>query len=245
MIRILLSLLFLSLLTFSATAQLNNEIELLSTEEIWNEGSILLSDNREVKGPIKFDFRTGIVAYHDGEESHAYGPRSVIGFEFYDEAIKKQRIFYSMEYESDDKSDPSGLFFFEIIRDYGSFAIVSRVTQIKRVEKKQYGVGVNGLAIGVGPTEEFQQIESILIMDNKGTMKLYFKTILKEDGLVNVSTGEDVKQKGKMVDFDLLSEYITVPEWNALLKYADSNKLEFKRKEDFLQILDYYDSIRE
>jgi hypothetical protein len=58
-----------------------------------------------------------------------------------------------------------------------------------------------------------------------------------------LATG-DVKTKNKMVDDDLLIEFVTEPIYEKLKTFAKQNNLTFKRKEDFLKILDHYDSIR-
>jgi hypothetical protein len=46
-----------------------------------------------------------------------------------------------------------------------------------------------------------------------------------------------------MIDGDLLEEFIPVPHYKKLTQYADDNNLKFKKKNEFLKILDYYDSL--
>jgi hypothetical protein len=47
-----------------------------------------------------------------------------------------------------------------------------------------------------------------------------------------------------MFDEDLLAEYVTGPVYDDLQRYAKENNLKFKRKEDFMKIVAYYDSLR-
>jgi hypothetical protein len=47
-----------------------------------------------------------------------------------------------------------------------------------------------------------------------------------------------------MIDESLLAKYFSQPVADELKKYAKNNKLKFKRKADFMRILEYYDEIR-
>ena len=74
-------------------------------------------------------------------------------------------------------------------------------------------------------------------MDTKGTIKPYLKIIATEvDGVFyNIS-----KTKNKMIDDDLLEEFVGPNNNKKLVSYAKENKLSFKRKSDLIKILGYY-----
>lgn len=242
--QLIISLLLLSF-TISVVGQNFEEIELLNVKENWFDGSILLSSGKEFKGPIKYDASIGLVAYHDGTESHAYRPRSVVGFEFFDEKDKTQRVFYSMEYEEEGISQ---YYFFEVLKDFKEFAVLSSVSRVNVVIRDD-PYRLNNYTYGTGtPTYSkkttFEQAETIFFMDAKGEITPYFKVILKEDGWVNLSSGEDIKQKGEMVNKDLILKFISKDDWATIQKYMDENKLKMTRKTDFIQIVNYYASIR-
>ena len=68
---------------------------------------------------------------------------------------------------------------------------------------------------------------------------------IKEDGVHNLISAKDRKTKGKIIDEDLLAEYVTTQIYDQLQAYANRNKLKFKRKEDLLKIIDYYSQLSE
>jgi hypothetical protein len=51
--------------------------ELLSNIKEWLEGSILLTDNSEISGMVKYNDREGMLSYYDGENTRVFGPLSV------------------------------------------------------------------------------------------------------------------------------------------------------------------------
>jgi hypothetical protein len=55
-----------------------------SPEEIlpWSEGNILLADETELKGDVRYDDRNGVLSFRDGDDSQALTERRVIMFEF-------------------------------------------------------------------------------------------------------------------------------------------------------------------
>jgi hypothetical protein len=80
-------------------------------------------------------------------------------------------------------------------------------------------------------------------MKETGEIKPYFKVKQSEDGYKSLFTGNDTKTKNKMIDRDLLEEFISVSDYEKLIRYAKDNNLNFKIKNDFLKILSYYDEI--
>jgi len=90
----------------------------------WGEGSIMLNDGTEKKGLIKYnDKEGGLVSYDQGAESHSYTARSILGFEFFDERLNRQRVFYTLEYE-DDQTVGKRPMFFEVLKDLKTFAVI-------------------------------------------------------------------------------------------------------------------------
>jgi hypothetical protein len=50
------------------------KMELLNDRGGWSEGSILLADNTELNGMIKYNDREGILSYNNGDNTRAFGP---------------------------------------------------------------------------------------------------------------------------------------------------------------------------
>jgi hypothetical protein len=220
-----------------------NDPNLTADNFEWCEGSIMLNDGTELKGLVKYNSRNGILSYEDGQESKVFTPLRVAGFEFFDERFQKQRIFYTFKYE-DSETNVERPLFFEFLKDYKNFAVLSKLDRIDIGEKSYTtrGLGPNGTYSGYSINRtEISQSETIYLMKNTGEIKPYFKVTVIEDGARDLFTQKDAKTMNKMIDRDLLEEYMDPSEYQKLVAYAKTHNLSFKRKDDFLNILCYYE----
>lgn len=235
----ILSIIVAFLLVRSVAAQKppDETFGMLRESQGWNEGSIMLLEGTELNGLVRYNDKEGFLSYQDGENKRVFTSKSVTGFEFFDAALQQQRVFYTFAYE-DSKGIKRPLFF-ELIREYKSFAILSRADPIEI-----YKGSTNYDYYGTTRVAEVSQVETIFIMDANGTLKPYIEVTTTENGLRSFFTGKDRKTKSKVVEEDLLSEYVTQPVYEQLKKYAEENDLGFKRKDDFIKILKYYDTIQ-
>jgi hypothetical protein len=254
-----ISILLLSTLAFSSIAQKKkkenaNDAKLLSDHAEWSEGSILLSDGDELKGLVKYNDRNGILSFQDGGDARVFTPLRVSAFEFFDERLQKQRVFYTLTYEDVETSMDRPLFF-EVLKEYKDFAILSRANRIDVTQKADFspwdsysqGAGSYNNSM-IGPNSNVKlvvsQSEIIYIMKSTGEINPYFMIVNEEDGQKSfIYTGKDTKTKNKMLDRDLLEEFVPPERYEKLKDYARENKLSFKKKDDFLKILGYYDQL--
>ena len=208
----------------------------------WCKGSILLNDGTELKGSMKYNDKIGVLTFQEGSDSRALTPRAVSGFEFWNDITQKQRVFYTFPYE-----DPQAGFekpqFFEVMKEFKSFAVLSKVDPVVAERKDITVPGTPDPATGNlgasrygGTYSEMSQTETIFIMDIKGNIKPYVKIIDKEDSHLFYDAS---KTKNKMLDEDLLEDH-TGNLYSKLQVYAKENKLMFNRKPDLVQILNYY-----
>ena len=212
----------------------------------WNDGSIMTNDGSEVKGLLKYNDKNGLLSYQNGSDTRTFTSRSVVGFEFFDERMRKQRIFYSFPYE-DSQNNIKRPLFFEVIQEFESFAVLSKVDPLEIDHKAVsspagFDPYTNTIARGQnwGTTTEISQTETIYLMDTKANIKPYVQIIEKEvDGVFyDIS-----KTKNKMIDDDLLEEFVGTNNNKKLVSYAKENKLSFKRKSDLIKILGYYSEL--
>ena len=208
---------------------------LLENSIQWTEGSIMLNDGTELKGVLKYNDNIGILSYENGDNSRSFTAKNVVGFEFFDDAQQKQRVFYSLPFQ-DPVTGTDKNYFFEALREYNSFALLSRIQPMvvkQRVNSSPYmGVGVNTMIVAT----ELSQLETIYIMSPNGEIKAYLEIVEKEvDGWLS----DTHKTKNKVVDKDLLKQY-TGKYHESLEAFAHDNKLSFKRKTDLLKIMDHY-----
>ena len=234
-----LSLMCVSLLCFS------QEAGLLTNKQEWYDGSILLSDGTELKGLVKYNDDNGILSYHDGSNTKAFSQRSVLGFEFFDESVQRQRVFYTIPYE-DSQTGVQRPLYFEVIREYKTFAILSRYDPLDMKQRTQVSsVNVNGVPMHTNvSTLEISQTETIFLMHKNGIIKPYLRITNTGNGTKSIITKKDTKTKNRIVDEDLLAEYVTGPVYDDLQRYAKENNLKFRKKADFMKIIAYYDSLR-
>jgi hypothetical protein len=241
---IVVALLFLNVSSFAQKKKKDEEPLLRETAE-WFEGSILLNDGTELKGLVKYNDKNGVLAYQDGTDSKVFTSSRVSGFEFFDESLQNQRVFYSFPYE-DSQTGVERPLFFELVRDYRTFAVLSRLDQLD-LDRENYSspqpTGFGGLGYTSSTRLVVSQTETIFLMNSDGEIKPYLKTVNKEDEKFNLVSGKDLKTTSKMMDEDLLIEFIKEPLYSKLKVFARENDLKFKRKDDFLKILKYYDSL--
>jgi hypothetical protein len=228
------------------------EARLLSDRSEWFEGSIMLTDGNELKGLVKYNDRNGVLSYQDGTDARVFTPLRVAAFEFFDESAQKQRIFYSLTHE-DSETNVERPLFFEVLKEYKTFAILSKADRLE-VDQKNVPSSFNNLNPATGAVDPLansevrlvvSQTETIYIMKSTGEINPYYKVVNTQDGTKSlIVAGRDTKTKNKMIDRDLLEEFIAPSDYEKLSQYADANNLSFKKKNEFLKILDYYDEIR-
>lgn len=245
---------FLLLFSLDLVAQKNKKQEehLLTDNTEFFEGSIMLNTGEELKGLIKYNDRNGVLSYENGNDSRVFTAMRVSAFEFFDESVQKQRVFYTFKYE-DSETNVERPQFFEMLRDYETFAILSRTDRIIVEEKIQAGSsGFNPFTGTYNPTMAspnavkliVSQTETIYVINSAGEIKPYFKFTNVEDGKKSWgANGRDTKTKHRMIDSTLLLDYMTAEQHLKLLEYADANDLDFSVKEDFIKVLDYYDAL--
>ncbi len=214
-----------------------------------NEGSIILSDGKELIGLVAYNDKTGILKFERGNDSRSLTARNILGFEGYDPDFDGNRIFYSLQ-TSDPDNGTMRPFFFELIKDFKSFAVLTRKEPVDFKQKKDWNpISRNNLLSGNNQADGYgnktklviQQIETFYLLKPQEDPQPYFSIIVentdKKPLLFN-----DQKTKEKFVDRDLFKEYAG-PLFEKVKIYADENRLSFKEKSDFLKILEYYETL--
>jgi hypothetical protein len=236
-------ILFISIASFGQREKKNDKgkEKLLSMREEWFEGSIMTNDGEELKGLVWYNDNNGVLSFRDGDRARVFTARSVSGFEFFDENTDKQRLFYSIEYDDPDYQGGLRPYFFEVIKDFKTFAVLAKANPVETQVKSSGGylTPTPGLMSPVNSSyTEVSQTETIFFLNSKGKIEPYLKVIKKD--FIGRSFWDESKEKNKLVEPSLLAEYISKPVYEQLESYAKTNGLKFRNKEDFLQILDYY-----
>lgn len=241
-LRLTLILMFLPLIATHAQNSWFGEV--LAGPE-WYRGSIMLGNDREVMGLVRYNDKNDIVCIETGRESRSFTARHVKGFEFFDEVEKKQRFFLSIPVE-DPVNNVKRPLFFELEKELPGFAIMSKIAPI-RMEKREYstpamfnpatGAFTSGRYYGYPTT--FSYTETVFIYSREGDIRPILEIKEKEiDGMFFDRT----VVKNRLVDEDALRRY-TYPFYEELLEYARKNSLNLKDKTHLFQILAYYQTL--
>ena len=243
-------LLITFLLTCQAVAQVwrkgsdTNVTEMVEGDAAWEEGSILLNDNSELKGQLKYNDRTGIVSFESGAKSGSYNARNLVGFEFHDSRGNYQRFFYSIPYESPDDNRMINQFF-EVIREYKEFAIVIKTDPVDvRKRKKLYNDFPTANTTTLTERTIIDQVTTLFFMRASDLKIMPFLEITDRDLSKTDKWAffDGAKLKVKIIDpglpRELMGKY-----FDKVGLFAEDRKLEWDEKDDLVSILDYYDSL--
>jgi hypothetical protein len=212
----------------------------------WYKGSIILSDGTDLTGLVRFNDWNGAVAHMDPDgETRAFNARNVSAFGFYDEEERRDRMFYTFEIENHD-DNLMRPYFFEVVREYSNFGILVKKDPADLAERERvYAIFVPGVVtsdMSVAFTKVVaERIETVYLMDAAtGEIKPYIQCTTQQDEAVSLDDPDDARAQNKMLDEGLLEKFVTKRFYRALVQHASDNKLKFRRKEDFLKIMEYY-----
>lgn len=236
-------MLFLILILLSGVVSTAQNLPNNSNGDIeWGEGTVMLIDNTEIKGLLRFDEKRELLAFESGKDSRSFTPRKIIGFEYHDNRVDRQRIYFSLPYQNTDTGEET-YGFFEVLRQYTHFSVLTRKSP-ETVRKKQavtqapntdplYGTIWNQDAIIL------EQLETIFLMNDSGSLTAFLEITQKE--VERVLLDRSVV-KTKLIDKKLLRNFVG-SYYDQLISYAKERDWQLDAKEDLLQLLDYYESI--
>jgi hypothetical protein len=213
--------------------------EAINLEIESGDGSILLNNGEELKGHIKLNDREGVVTIVNDDLSKAYVARNVMGFEFYDIIQKRQRVFYSLKFK-EEKDTVRKTFFFEVLRDFTDFAVISKVDPMDvKIKSGDSGPTYipNGFSMpsgDIGVSTIIKQTETVYFLGKNGLIEPYFKVTRK---VVEGRLMDRDRSKRKMLDETLIRKYFSEEEIAGMQKFSEKNHLIFEAKEDLIKIL--------
>jgi hypothetical protein len=207
-----------------------------SPEEIlpWSEGSVLLTDDTELKGEVRYDDRNGVLSFRDGNDSQALTERRVVTFDFYDQRLERQRRFITLPYE--ETPGAGHYYFFEVLKELKTFAVLAKADPMA-VKTHNTPSGPNNTP--GGSVTVVMHLETVYIMDKDGEIRPFFENSIRHDNKTLKRT-EDENSMGSDLRPAALIECIGQNRYTLLRKYAKENKLSFERKEDLMKIMNYY-----
>jgi hypothetical protein len=236
-LRIPLTLLFLFGFTHLTFSQ-RKKAEILTEDLPKGRGSVTLFDGSKVLGEVTFNDNDGIVTVKTGDdEAKSFTAKKIIAFEFLDDATFRNRSFLVIDY-ADPDTGQSGFSFFEVLGEFETFAIVSRIDRVK-AEPDQPLLGpytAPALKDRNNTLTVTSQTETIFFLNAQGDFQPYVKTVKREFERLLIDSKQD---KNSFVNRDLLEEY-TGEHYTALRDFIKENKLKLKIKEDLLLVIEEY-----
>jgi hypothetical protein len=226
--RLILFTIFLWGVASIVSAQNKKHRKALKDTE-WEDGRIVLIDGSELLGFVKYNTKTGLLSFKNDEGSTSYTAKSVASFNFLDLGKNKQRQFYSLLY-NDPKINVEKPFFFEVLAQFKTFALLSKIDPMELTQKSTPGtMSPNGSFTPGISSEVITQDETLFFADDKGSISPYLK----------ISKTDDRTEKVKVIDRSSLSKH-TEPYYDRLLNFSEKEKLRFDEKEDLILILAHY-----
>lgn len=206
----------------------------------WGDGMIILKNGAELKGLVRYNNKSGILYYQNGDDSKTLVSKSVLGFQFIDPQTGKERVFLTIDYE-DRQSSMKVPLFFEMLREYKEQLILSRVEPVQ-VKVKGGAQSKPGSFDLDGSTRTIvDQFEIIYFKSHDDLPKPYLQIRQKE---VDRPLYDRSAQRTKIVNAELLKEWAGV-HYKELNEYVKSKGMDLENKEDLLLALDYLDSLKQ
>lgn len=208
----------------------------------WGEGSIMLQDNTELKGLLKFDDKKEIVAFESGNISKSFTPRKTLGFEYFDQQKDMQRVYYSLPYRNEDTGDEN-YGFFEVLRQYPDFDVLVRKTPVTYRKKRNYIGSPDVLSTSAIWNQDaiiLEQKEMVFLLDASGVLTSFLEVTHKE---VNGSILDRSVEKNKLDDKKLLKKFVG-DYYDELLRYTKEWNLQLDDINDLIRVLDYYETLK-
>jgi hypothetical protein len=182
----------------------------------WNEGSIVFTNNK-VEGFVLYDEFERLIQYQsfDKTEMKSFREKDVIMVEIFDKKRGNFRKFYSLPYKYEHLQKEE-FFLFEALKEFSTFAIVSRP---KTTSAEYVIIDTNG----------YHQLRS----KNFPLDEIFF---LNENGLVELSQNESRNRS-------VFENIIEPTSFNVVLQYMKEENLKFGKKEDILKAMAFYESL--
>jgi hypothetical protein len=213
-----------------------------SNREGWTKGSITLTNGTTLQGYVTYNHREDFITYRDGDNNKVFTSRNVIQIRFYDATQGGDRIFVSLPYTADYTSqDQTPYIIFEVLKEFRDFAVLSRSAPAEAGFLASTKNVIMSTPITRSYLPETIQEETVYIVDDKGTIRPYFKEVYRENAH---ASERDEHSKAKILNERLLAEYIGFSKYQKLQEYASENHLNFHQRAGFMQVLSYYETLR-
>ena len=180
------------------------------------QGKVQLMDGKIHQGLIYYSFQRSVVQVIENGRSTPFKSDEVAYFEYFDEGFDKKRKFYSIPYDLDNNGFKEDIFF-EVIKELSNVALM----------KTQF---YNNFDLITGNFERLTEV--LYFVDDKGTIKPYVEIVHK------------LKNQSQNVIDEKALAFVTKRNYYKVQNFIKKEKLNEKKEEDLVLILEYFDQIR-
>lgn len=208
------------------------ELRKLGIDSPWYFGFIETNEHVKYMGQVKYNTKSASIHFKstaDSAVAKVFTEDRILSMEYYDTVANKDRKFYSLEY-IDQSNNSGGYMLFEILKEFENFAFVWREAPIF-IEQSQRGATSQSKTV-------VSQFEWFFFVNTVGIFKVVFSQRQREIGGIIATSSSNRNWIRK----EVLEEY-TGKHWPQLEAYIKSHELKLKRKEDLLNVMDYYETL--
>jgi hypothetical protein len=236
------------LISCIAFGQTNDDLKSLQYDTTQYSGIVVLPDKTKVRGYLVFNDNEGIVTITNSAGQRSFNAKNIQSFEYYDLESEAKKSFYALEFYDTEVGMPA-VDFFEVLKEFESFAVLVRVHRLEAVTKASATLG-NPLAPGIGRSfvqtnneqnRNIFQSRTVYFVDKDGNFQPYCRVTVREnpdDLILRNTRNSDILNGG-------LIEKYTDLHYAHLKKFAKEHKLKFNREDDLLVILNEYEAVLE
>ena len=191
----------------------------------------MLDDDSSLKGLIQFNDKLGMIKFKKSPDSaeESFVETSVVAMQLYDDDTREWRNFAVFNV-NEVETGRQGALLFEVLMEFKKFALLTRVERVNiSVRQRQDAFG-NLHTVRVG----YEQFEKLCLVDEKGTATVVLAVSEFERNKLSMAS----KLK-PYLDKRALEKYLA-DDWDEFQTLVKSNKLNLKKRYDFLRAFEYY-----
>ena len=216
---------------FSYVAETHAQFDSLGLNTPWNNGTLVLDDNTTLKGSIQFNDKMGLIKYRKNpdDEERSFVETSISAMRIYDEEAARWRNFAVFNVNHV-QTGTMNTMLFEVLMEFSNFALLTRVDRVNvgvRHRQDMYG---NFHTVRVG----YEQFEHLCLVDEGGTAHVVLSVSEFERNKFAMAS----KLK-PILDKKSMEKYLG-DDWDKFQDLVKSNKLNLRKRDDFVRAFEIY-----